>query len=272
MSSCSTLSACPKVDGPSALSHLCYLAEQPLHRHHPWTDVSSLRRYAIAPSRCGVLKLARIVNGVAKSIVSARPDSAFGQHLFVIYGTSFWSISVALNVLTTLLIAGKLLYHQREMSRLGQPSKYLSLVAICVESAAIYSISGLVYIPLFALNLPHQYAFSALVGSATVRLLPETMHFADESFQQDDCTNPDCVAYRLGSCGEGELRDGASGPHRRINGIRRAHAPHTYLTLIVVSHPQCVLGRLKVTGNTPCPYGRASPDGEYAQLGWIFGR
>lgn len=106
--------------------------------------------------------------GIGTLYWSSRPNAQFGQQNFVSFGTSFYSISIALNVLTTALIAGKLIYHQRQMSKIRQSSEYLSLVAILVESAAVYSLTGIVYIPLFALNLPQQYAFASLLGSATV--------------------------------------------------------------------------------------------------------
>jgi hypothetical protein len=48
--------------------------------------------------------------------------------------------------------------------------RYTDIVAILVESAALYSICGLIYIPLFALNLPLQYPFAALLGSAAVNI------------------------------------------------------------------------------------------------------
>lgn len=112
--------------------------------------------------------LGSVASGIGLMYYSGQPAAAFGQSMVTNFGTAFWSISVGFNVLSTLLITGKLYYHQRQMTRLKQSSEYLSLAAICVESAAIYSIAGLIYIPLFAQNSTKQFAFSALLQSATV--------------------------------------------------------------------------------------------------------
>ncbi|EJD43614.1 hypothetical protein AURDEDRAFT_152478 [Auricularia subglabra TFB-10046 SS5] len=117
-----------------------------------------------------IVYLGSIASGIGLSVAAARPAATFGQHAVVAFGTSFWSISVFLNVLTTAMIAGRLLYHRRQMEMLGRArhSQYISVIAVLVESAALYSLSGLVYIPLFALNLPQQYAFSALLCNVTL--------------------------------------------------------------------------------------------------------
>ncbi|EJD43629.1 hypothetical protein AURDEDRAFT_66393, partial [Auricularia subglabra TFB-10046 SS5] len=112
--------------------------------------------------------LGSIATGIGTLYWASQPDGAFGQHEFTQFGTAFWSISVGFNVLSTLLITGKLVHHQRQMAKLQQHAEYLGLAAIVVESAAIYAVSGLIYIPLFHLNSPRQFAFSALLCSATV--------------------------------------------------------------------------------------------------------
>lgn len=95
----------------------------------------------------------------------------FGVKLISDLGTAFWSISVSLNVISTLLIAGRLLWHQRSLRQIGlqHSNQYTDIVAVLAESAALYSICGLIYIPLFALNLSLQYPFSALFNSAAVQ-------------------------------------------------------------------------------------------------------
>ncbi|KAJ6598437.1 hypothetical protein DFH09DRAFT_1356681 [Mycena vulgaris] len=109
---------------------------------------------------CGVIGL---------MIETGKPGGTFGAGLVVPFGTSFWSTSVALNVIVTLLISIKLLRHHRrlkalQITRAGR--SYPDIVALLVESAALYSICGLIYIPLFAINTPLQYPFSALLASA----------------------------------------------------------------------------------------------------------
>ncbi|KAJ7182735.1 hypothetical protein C8R43DRAFT_12207 [Mycena crocata] len=107
--------------------------------------------------------------GIGLLIATGQPGGTFGSGLVGPFGTAFWSTSVALNVIVTLLISTKLLRQHRRLSALHiTPAgrTYPDIVAIFVESAALYSICGLIYIPLFAMNTPLQYPFSALLASA----------------------------------------------------------------------------------------------------------
>ncbi|KAJ7840749.1 hypothetical protein B0H13DRAFT_2100306 [Mycena leptocephala] len=113
--------------------------------------------------------LGTLASGLGLLIETGRPGGTFGVGLVVPFGTAFWSISVALNVILTALISYKLLRQHHKMRSLRVTEvgdRYTDIVAILVESAALYSICGLIYIPLFALNLPLQYPFAALLGSA----------------------------------------------------------------------------------------------------------
>jgi len=84
-------------------------------------------------------------------------------------GVAFHSCSIALNVLATSLIAGKLLYQRHLVRKISQShgGPYLSLTAVFAESGAIYSITGLVYIPLYATSSPYIYPFAALLEAAS---------------------------------------------------------------------------------------------------------
>lgn len=116
-----------------------------------------------------VFYLSDIATGIGLLVYAARSGTQFGEHRVESFGTAFWSISVSLNVLATTLIAGRLLYHRRTI-RMVSPERndyYISVISIVAESAAVYSISGLIYIPLFARNLPLQYPFAALFCAAS---------------------------------------------------------------------------------------------------------
>jgi len=84
-------------------------------------------------------------------------------------GVGFHSCSVALNVITTSLIAGRLLYQRQRVKDLGEghSQQYLSLLAVFAESGAIYSIAGLIYIPLYAQNSNLVFVFAAIVEAAS---------------------------------------------------------------------------------------------------------
>ncbi|KAM5544691.1 hypothetical protein V8D89_001589 [Ganoderma adspersum] len=117
-----------------------------------------------------LLYLASIATGVGLLVETAKPGAAFGQASVIDFGTPFWSLSVSMNVLTTVLIAARLLYRRRALldsaSKRKARAYYSPEVAIFLESAALYAICSIIYIPMFAEDIPLQFPFSALLGSA----------------------------------------------------------------------------------------------------------
>ncbi|TCD61211.1 hypothetical protein EIP91_008780 [Steccherinum ochraceum] len=82
----------------------------------------------------------------------------------------FFSLSVSMTVIVTLFIAGKLWYHERMMRKFCPSTVIsLSLVAIIVESAALYSIAGLAFIPMVAMKMDFQIAMLPVIGWLSVR-------------------------------------------------------------------------------------------------------
>ena len=104
--------------------------------------------------------LALSATGIGFLIETAKPGSEFGQASIIDFGTPFWSLSVSTNVLSTLLIAARLATRRRVLDAPG--------VAIFLESAALYAVCAIMYIPMFALDIPLQFPFSALLVSAAV--------------------------------------------------------------------------------------------------------
>ncbi|KAH9484497.1 hypothetical protein JR316_0003979 [Psilocybe cubensis] len=78
----------------------------------------------------------------------------------------YWSISIALNVIITLYIATRLLYMRRRLRRVVADCavEYVSLTAMLVESAALYTINGLVFLVSFSIHSPIQYLALPLLG------------------------------------------------------------------------------------------------------------
>ncbi|CDO72008.1 hypothetical protein BN946_scf184943.g43 [Trametes cinnabarina] len=117
-----------------------------------------------------LLYLASIATGIGLLVETAKPGAMFGQTPIIDFGTPFWSISVAMNVLTTLLIAARLVYRRKIFyptdNKHPRYPAYGPEVAIFLESAALYAICSIIYIPMFVKNIPLQFPFSALLGSA----------------------------------------------------------------------------------------------------------
>lgn len=112
-----------------------------------------------------------VAMGAGLLVQVSRPQATLGQAAVVNFGTPFWTFSVSTNVLSTILIAGRLAYSRRAISRAGRSQgdyrrhAHTSTTAIFAESAALYAVTALIYIPLFARKLPLQYPFSALLGA-----------------------------------------------------------------------------------------------------------
>ena len=94
------------------------------------------------------------VSSLSALVESARPGAVRFQNLITNVGITYLSLSVSLSVISTLLIARQLLRHRRALRQIGisDGGFYTRVLVIFVESAALYSICGLIYIPIFATN------------------------------------------------------------------------------------------------------------------------
>ncbi|EJD43621.1 hypothetical protein AURDEDRAFT_104716 [Auricularia subglabra TFB-10046 SS5] len=123
-----------------------------------------------APLVPGVVYLASIATGIGLLVETSKPGAAFGQAKIIDFGTPFWSLSVGTNVIATLLIAGRLMYRRGALHKFNARAGGKGTsneVAILAESAALYAVVAIIYIPLFAKNLPTQFPFSALLVSTS---------------------------------------------------------------------------------------------------------
>lgn len=112
-----------------------------------------------------------IGTGIALLVNSAQPLADLDQARIIDLQTAFYCLTISMNILCTLFIAGRLWYQQRMMRQFSSSATwgYSSLIAVVIESAALYSTCGILYIPLIIRKLPLQYPITALIGSLTVR-------------------------------------------------------------------------------------------------------
>ncbi|KAJ7662324.1 hypothetical protein B0H17DRAFT_953220 [Mycena rosella] len=83
------------------------------------------------------------------------------------FGIAYWSLSLGLNVILSLSIATRILMIRRSMLRLIGPAhstQYVSIVAMLVESAAIYAVWGVFFLICFARNTPLQNILVGMLG------------------------------------------------------------------------------------------------------------
>lgn len=82
-------------------------------------------------------------------------------------GIPYWALSIAFNLVVTLLIIARLYVLRREVRRSLTPDAadvYTSVGAMLVESAALYSVTGLVFIACYARDSGAQYVFITWLG------------------------------------------------------------------------------------------------------------
>jgi hypothetical protein len=96
----------------------------------------------------------------------------FGSNL-VSFALAYWSLSIGTTLLLTLcIVAHLLLMRHRIQSACGkhqvQGSPYLSISAMFVESASLYSIVGMITLVCFAKGFPAQTLVLPLLGQVQV--------------------------------------------------------------------------------------------------------
>jgi hypothetical protein len=110
--------------------------------------------------------------GTLWTLQSSQPGLSFYSALPLAYGISYYTISLSLNVVITLLIVARLLWYRRALldaMPAAHARHYLSLAAVLVESAALYSFFALGFLISYAINNPINQIFLGLAQSAQVR-------------------------------------------------------------------------------------------------------
>ncbi|KAF4611621.1 hypothetical protein D9613_003731 [Agrocybe pediades] len=88
---------------------------------------------------------------------------------------AYYSITIAFTILCTILLVGRLLYFRHQTRKVlgsSSTSHYLGVAAMIVESAALYTVWGILFLVLYIINNPAQYLFLASLASVqTIALL-----------------------------------------------------------------------------------------------------
>ena len=100
---------------------------------------------------------------------SARWPSTSLEPLIIPY----YSISLSLNILLTLMIAVRLILHARDtravMGKPGIGGLYKAIVAMLAESCALYAVNSLLYLGLLGAENRVLYTFSPILRQTQVR-------------------------------------------------------------------------------------------------------
>ncbi|KAI0697524.1 hypothetical protein C8T65DRAFT_518499, partial [Cerioporus squamosus] len=163
-----------------------------------------------------ILWLVTVAVSTALLIFTAHPSASIFESHIIQLQTAFYCLSISLNTICTVLITGMLWYRQCDLKRNGflhstSPS-LAGVIAVIVESAALYSICGIITIPTLVKQLPLQSVMNTLIGSVTciapnliilrlaigvaefpTRTKVSTMTFANASSGTDGLSDSDIV-------------------------------------------------------------------------------
>jgi len=114
-----------------------------------------------------VFPILMYLGGLALAILqiytSALPGALFFSRKAINFGLPYYTISIALNVILTSGIVGRVIYFERRLSSTLQSESmrvYTGVASILIESAALYSIIGTMMLIPYGLNAPTAVAFA----------------------------------------------------------------------------------------------------------------
>ena len=159
---------------PSAVSLLRHLLDELLGHRLPMPDVPRIYWCARTLPKPTVTLLANVDN-TATGILSLYERLGQGD----LTGSSelgYFSISLSLNVILTLMIIARLALHSRNFRKAigassGAGGLYTSVITMLVESSALYAICYILYIIPTATGSYIGYIFAPVLGEIQVRAL-----------------------------------------------------------------------------------------------------
>ena len=95
--------------------------------------------------------------GIITLYLASQPGSNLWHGMTVNFGLPYFTISVGLNVILTLMISARLIIHSRNIrgamgSTTGVNSLYRAIVTMLIESSALYAVTSLLFIGPYAAN------------------------------------------------------------------------------------------------------------------------
>ena len=103
----------------------------------------------------------------------SQPGASLWQYTSVDFALIFWSCSISLTIFLRLCIVAKLMLMRRRIRAvMGQDftSPYISIAAVLVESAVLYSVVALAFIVTYARGSNINFLVIRVLGQVQVRL------------------------------------------------------------------------------------------------------
>jgi uncharacterized membrane protein YgcG len=95
--------------------------------------------------------LASVAMGIILIYQTSQPDSSIWNSVAINFGLPYFSISLSLNILLTLMIVGRLILHSRNIRKaMGVPAGatglYKAVITMLIESSALYAASSILFV------------------------------------------------------------------------------------------------------------------------------
>ena len=113
----------------------------------------------------------QLASGILLLYASGRPNGDFFAGFSENCGLAYYATTISLNIITTALIIGRLMWISRYMRRnLGPPTTdiYINAITIIVESALPYTLCGVMNLITYAVQSDTNVLFVAIYGMMTV--------------------------------------------------------------------------------------------------------
>ena len=110
---------------------------------------------------------------------TSQPNDNIWNTLALNFGLPYFSISIALNILLTLMIIIRLVLYTRDIcTSTGAPAGvgglYKAIVTMLIESCALYAVSSLLFIGLWGAGKPVANIFLTILSQTQVRAFPRS--------------------------------------------------------------------------------------------------
>ncbi|KAI8980558.1 hypothetical protein BD414DRAFT_516300 [Trametes punicea] len=104
-----------------------------------------------------IMLTASFVMGTLWTLQSSHPGLSLYSKQPMAYGTAYYTLSLGVNIILTVLIIGRLLMYRRtHLAHLppAHAQQYLSLATLVIESAALYSVFAIAFLVSYAIDAP----------------------------------------------------------------------------------------------------------------------
>ena len=111
--------------------------------------------------------------GTLWTLQSSHPGLSLYSKQPLAYGAAYYTISLGVNIILTVLIILRLLaYRRTHLAHLppAHAQQYLSLATLVVESAALYSAFAVAFLVSYAMNAPINQVWLGFASGAQVRV------------------------------------------------------------------------------------------------------